>query len=106
MSPKNDKRLAAIRAKVLDERARLSELNKQISVDLKEMLKPAASHLDDAEGWLVPEVLRYPPRSDNEMEMARWLRFVEGILDRAITHRKWVEAAIKKYGPDARLVGG
>lgn len=104
MSATNDKRLAAIRAKVRDERARLSELNKQISADLKKMLKPASSHLDDAEGWLSPQVLRHPPRSDNEM--ARWLRFVAGILDRAVTHRKWVEAAIKKYGADARLIGG
>jgi hypothetical protein len=104
MSPKNDKRLAAIRAKVRDERAQLSELNKQISADLKKMLKPAGFHLDDVEGWLSPQVLKHPPRSDSEM--ARWLRFVEGILDRAIKHRQWVETAIKKYGPDARLIGG
>jgi hypothetical protein len=103
MSATNDKRLAAIRAKVRDERTRLSELNRQISADLKKMLKPASFYLDDAEGWLAPQVLKHPPRSDNEM--ARWLHFVEGILDRAIKHRKWVEAAIKKYGPDARLVG-
>lgn len=104
MNPKNAKRLAAIRAKVRDERAQLTELNKQISTDLKKMLKPATLHLNDAEGWLSPQVLKHPPRSDGEM--ARWLRFVEGNLDRAIKHREWVEAAIKKYGPDARLIGG
>ena len=38
--------------------------------------------------------------------MAKWLDFVENILDRAIKHRKWVEGFIKKFGPDARVVGG
>ena len=104
MSATNDKRVAAIRAKVRGERARLSELNGQKSADLRKMLKRASFHLDDAEGWLAPQVLRDPPRSDNEM--ARWLRFVERILDHAIKRRKWVEAAIKKSGPDARLVAG
>ena len=38
--------------------------------------------------------------------MAKWLDFVENILDRAIKHRKWVEGFIKKFGSDARVVGG
>ncbi len=104
MSATNDKRIAAIRDKVREERALLSELNGRISADLKKMLQPAAFHLNDVEGWLSPEILRHPPRSDNEM--AKWLCFVESILDRAIKHRKSVEAVIKKYGPRARLVGG
>jgi hypothetical protein len=104
MSTTNDKRIAAIRAKVREERALLSELNGEISADLKKLLKPASFHLDDTEGWLSPEVLRHPPGSDREM--AKWLIFVEGILDRAIKHRKWVEGLIRKFGADARVVGG
>ena len=104
MSATNDKRIAVIQEKVREERALLSELNGRISADLKTMLQPASFYLNDVEGWLSPEVLRHPPRSDDEM--AKWLRFVEGILDRAIKHRKSVEAVIKKHGPDARLIGG
>jgi len=104
MSAATDKRIADIRAKVREERALLSALNDRISADLKKLLKPASGFLSDADGWLSPEVLRHPPRSDNEM--AKWLRFVEGILDRAIKHREYVEALIKKHGPDARVMGG
>jgi hypothetical protein len=103
MSATTDKQIATLRAKIREERTLLSELKGRISADLREMLQPASSYLDDADGWISPEVLRDPPRSDSEM--ARWLRFVEGILDRAINHRKWLEAAIKKHGPNARLAG-
>jgi hypothetical protein len=99
-----EKRIAAIREKIRGESAIISDLNSRISADLKKLLKPASGFLDDAQGWLVPEVLWHPPRSTNEW--AKWLRFVEGILDRAITHRKWVESQIKKYGPDARVIDG
>jgi hypothetical protein len=98
-----DYRIAAIRAKVREERALLSDLNDRIGDDLKKLMKPASSHLDDAEGFLLPEFLRHPTRS--ESEMAKWLHFVESILDRAIEHRKWVEGFVKKFGPDARVVG-
>ena len=104
MGAATDNRIAAIRAKVREERARLSDLNGRVSADLKRLMQPASSHLDDAEGFLLPQFLRHPPRS--EREMAKWLDFVEGVLDRAITHRKWVEGFIKKFGPDARVVGG
>lgn len=104
MSAAADKRIASIRACVREERALLSELNNRISADLKRELKQASFGLNDVEGWLAPEVLRHPPRS--EREMAKWLAFVEGILDRAIKQRKSVEALIKKHGPAARLVGG
>jgi hypothetical protein len=40
---------------------------------------------------------RKPTRS--ESEMAKWLDFVESILDRAIEHRKWVEGFVKKLAP-------
>lgn len=94
-----DKRIANIRATISQERARISELNATISADLKSYLKLASGQLNDAEGWLAPEALRHPPRSPREM--ARWLDFVEGILGRAIKHRRAVEALIKKHGPDA-----
>jgi hypothetical protein len=104
MGAATDNRIAAIRAKVREERARLSDLNDRISADLKRLMQPASSHLDDAEGFLLPEFLQHPPRSEGEM--AKWLDFVENILDRAIKHRKWVEGFIKKFGSDARVVGG
>lgn len=72
MSAAADKRIAAIREKVREERALLSELNKQIGADLKKQMKPASYYLDDVEGvFLAPEVLRHPPRL--ESEWARWL---------------------------------
>jgi hypothetical protein len=104
MSAAADNRIAAIRTKVREERSLLSNLNDRIGADLKNLMQPASSHLDDAEGFLLPEFLQRPPRS--ESEMAKWLDFVESILDRAVNHRKWVEGFIKKFGPDARVVGG
>jgi hypothetical protein len=103
MSAIPEQRIEAIREEIRGERTTISDLNSRISADLKKLLKPASSWLSDAEGWLAPEVLRHPLRSPSEW--ARWLRFVEGILDRAIAHRKSIEALIKKYGPDARVVG-
>lgn len=97
-----EKRIAIIREKVRAEHALISEMNGQISADLKKILKPASSWLGDAEGWLTPEVLRHPARSTSEW--ARWLTFVERILNRAITHRKWVEALVTKHSPDARVI--
>jgi hypothetical protein len=77
-------------------------------IELVPILRSSCSphHLtwDDAEGFLLPEFLQHPPRSEGEM--AKWLDFVENILDRAIKHRKWVEGFIKKFGSDARVVGG
>ena len=87
-----------------EERALLSELNKQIGADLKKQMKPASYYLDDVEGlFLAPEVLRHPPRS--ESEWARWLGNAEAVLHRAVVHRKWIEGLIKKHGPDARTFG-
>jgi hypothetical protein len=103
MSAEADNRIAAIRAKVREERALLSDLNDRIGDDLKKLMKPASSHLDDAEEFLLPEFLRHPTRS--ESEMGKWLDFVESILDCAIEHRKWVEGFVNKFGPDARVVG-
>lgn len=103
MSAIPEKRVAAIRGNIGAERAKLSDLNSRINADLKKLLKPASGFLSDAEGWLAPEVLRHPPRSEREWD--RWLSFVEGILARATAHRKSVEALIKKHGSNARVVG-
>jgi hypothetical protein len=99
-----DSRIAAIRAKVREERGLLSGLNDRTAADLKKLIEPASYHLDDAEGFLLTGYLQHASRS--ESEMVKWLDFVEGILDRAIEHRKWVEGFIKKFGSDTRVVGG
>jgi hypothetical protein len=105
MSAVTDKRIAAIRAKVRDERALLSALSKQVSADLKKLMEPASDHLDFVEGYfLAPSVLRHPPRS--EREWAKWLSNAETALRHAVEHRKWIEGLIKKLGPDARTFGG
>jgi hypothetical protein len=103
MNQTSDARIAQIRERVRSERALIAELNVRISDDLKTLLRTASHHLDDAEGFLAPEVLRHPPRS--EIEMTKWLQFVESILDRAVKHREWVEGLVRQHGPDARVVG-
>jgi hypothetical protein len=105
MSAATDKRIAAIRAKVRDERALLSALSKQVSADLKKQMKPGSYYLDDVEGFfLAPSALRHPPRA--ESEWAQWLGNAETVLRRAVLHRKWIEGLIKRFGPDARTFGG
>jgi hypothetical protein len=105
MSAASDKRIAAIRAKVRDERALLAELNKQLGGDLKKFMKPASDCLDDVERFfLAPSVLRHPQRS--EREWSYWLGNAETALRRAVAHRKVIEGYVKKFGPDARVVGG
>jgi hypothetical protein len=104
MSTTPDKRIADIRAKIRDERALLSALNKQVNADLKKLLKPASHYLDDVEGFfLAPEALRHPPRAASEW--AKWLGDAEAVLRRAVVHRKWIEGLVKKYGADARTFG-
>src|SRR4029077_20664999 len=68
-----DPRIVDLRDRVRDERALLAELSARISLDSQKLLKPASNLLDDVEGFfLAPEVLRHPPR--NEQQMAEWLR--------------------------------
>jgi len=105
MSAAADKRITAIREKVREERALLSELNKQIGTDLKKLMKPASDFLDDVEGFfLPPSVLRHHPRS--EREWAYWLGNAETVLRHAVAHRKVIEGYVKKFGTDARVFGG
>jgi hypothetical protein len=44
-------RIEAIRAKVREERAALSEISGKVSADLKRLIKPAVHRLDDVEGF-------------------------------------------------------
>jgi hypothetical protein len=58
--------------------------------------------LDDVEGFfLAPEVLRHPPR--NEQQMAEWLGHAGNALRRAVEHRKQIERLTKEHGPDAKV---
>jgi hypothetical protein len=105
MNAASDKRIAAIRAKARDERALLAALSKQVGTDLKKLMKPASEFLDEVEGYfLAPSVLRHPERS--EREWSYWLGNAEIVLRRAVAHRKLIEGYVKKFGPDARVVGG
>jgi hypothetical protein len=104
MSAATDKRIAAIRAKVSDERALLAALSKAVGTDLKKLMKAASEFLDEVEGFfLAPSVLRQPR---SEREWAYWLGNAETVLRRAVAHRKVIEGYVKKFGPDARVVGG
>jgi hypothetical protein len=67
--------------------------------DLKRMLQPATSLLDDVEQlFLAPDVLRNPA------EWHYWLGNAERVLKRAIEQRAHVQRLAKKFGPDARLI--
>ncbi len=82
----------------------LSKLSQRVSADLKELMKPASHYLDDVERFfLAPATLRHPPRSDREM--ANWLGNTEKVLRRAVAHRKLIQGFVRKFGPDARVVG-
>jgi hypothetical protein len=104
MTPTADKWIAAIRAKVREERGLLSELDTRVSADLKKALELASFLLDDVERFfLASEVPGHPKCSDSEM--AQWFGHAEAFLVHAIRHRVWVEALIERFGPNARIVG-
>ena len=97
-----DPRIVDLRAGVRDERALLAELKARVSPDVQKLLKPASNLLDDVEGFfLAPEVLRHPPR--NEQQMAEWLGHAGNVLRRAVEHREQIERLTKEHGPDAKV---
>jgi hypothetical protein len=98
-----DRGIEAIREKIRNERAIVAALQCKIRGDLKQFLKPALSLLNDAEGWLSPEVLVEQPRSPTEW--AKWLTFVSGIVDDAASARQRVEEYARKLGLDACVIG-
>jgi hypothetical protein len=100
MSATPDKRIAAIREQISDERALLSDLNNRVGADLKKELLEASEFLADAERWLAP---RAPLRSVGEW--VSWLGRAVQCLREAFAHRKRIEARAKKFGPNARVVG-
>ena len=57
--------------------------------------------LDDEGFFLAPEVLRHPPR--NEQQMAEWLGHAGNVLRRAVEHREQIERLTKEHGPDAKV---
>jgi len=97
------KRIDAMRTKVREERERLSEMSDNLSADLKRVLKPASFRLDDVENFFVDRKILAEPRP--AAQLARWLGHAETALRQAIQHRKYVEDLVKKFGPNARMVG-
>jgi hypothetical protein len=98
-----DKRVEAIRAKARDERTLLSELSTQVSADLKRLVKSALFHLDDVEGFFLNSKILREPRTASAL--ARWLDHAETVLARAIQGRKHIQGLVRKFGPNARIVG-
>ena len=97
-----DPRIVDLRAKVRDERALLAELSARVGPEIQKLLKPASNLLDDVESFfLAPEVLRHPPR--NEQQMTEWLGHAGNVLWRAVEHREQIEQLTKEHGPDAKV---
>lgn len=101
MNVESNPRVQDIRARVARERTAIAELSPKLG-DLKQLLKHAEHRLDDVEGFFLGEVLqeRRTPQA-----LAIWLGHAELVLQMAVQHREHVEELVRKYGPDAKLIG-
>ena len=99
----NEQHIEALRAKSREERARVGELNAKLG-DLKQVLVPASHLLDDVDQFFLgAEILRQPR---TPQELAQWLRHADEIFKRAVEARQYVKGLVKKFGYDARVIGG
>ena len=89
-------RLEQLRVKARSERTLLSELNDQLGNDLRQLIRPASQLLDDVDMLTGADFLQEP---------AKYLQQIEAVFHHAVDHRKYIESLLKKYGPDAKLVG-
>jgi hypothetical protein len=99
----NERHIATLRAKSRDERARIAELNGKLG-DLKQLLTPASSQLDDVDQFFLGAEILSQPRTPQDL--ARWLSHADAVFKRAVASREYVEGLADKFGPDARLIGG
>jgi hypothetical protein len=85
-----------IRTDVRTERTTVGELDRKLtSPYLKTRLSEALGLLDDVEGWLATPIDRRMA-----VDSARWLDFVDSILDMAVQRRQSVQELVKRFGPD------
>ena len=99
----NERHIETLRAKSREERARVAELNAKLG-DLKQLLKPASYQLDDVDQFFLgAEALGH---SRTPKELAQWLRHADAVFKRAVEAREYVEGMAKKFGYDARVIGG
>jgi hypothetical protein len=86
----------AIRADVRTERTTVNELNRNLTSGyLKARLREALGLLDDVEGWLATPIDRR-----TAVDSARWLDFVDSILDMAVQRRQDVQELVTRFGPE------
>ena len=94
----NERHIEALRAKSREERARIAELSGKIG-DLKQLLTPASSQLDDVDQFFLGAEI-FQPRTPQDL--ARWLRHADAVFKRAVASREYVEGLVTKFGPNAR----
>jgi hypothetical protein len=99
----NERHVASLREKSRGERVRVAELNAKLG-DLKQVLAPASSLLDDVDQFFLGAEILSQPRTPGEL--AQWLNHGERVFKIAVDIRKNVEDLAKKFGPDARVIGG
>jgi hypothetical protein len=85
-----------IRADVRTERTTINGLDRNLTGGyLKARLREASDLLDDIEGWLATPIDRR-----TAVDSARWLDFVDSILDMAVQRRQSVQELVKRFGPE------
>jgi len=99
----NERYIEALRAKSREERARVAELKAKLG-DLKQLLEPASSQLDDVDQFFLGAEILSQPRTPEEL--AQWLRHADVVFKRAVAATEYVEGLAKKHGYDARVIGG
>jgi len=104
MTPEaNERHIASLRAKSREERARIAELNGKLG-DLKQLLLPASSQLDDVDHFFLGAEILSERRTPQDL--ARWLGNADTVFKRAVASREYVEGLANKFGADARVIGG
>jgi len=103
MDTASEQRVQAIRHRVQEERAALAKLNARLG-DLKDLLKPCQSLLDFVlHGFLDGKILA---EDRAPAALNRWLDQAELMLGEAEKQREYVEGLERKYGANARVIGG
>lgn len=98
----NEGHIEALRAKSREERARVAALSGKLSGDLKQLLEPASSQLDDVDRFFLGAETLSQPRTPQDL--AWWLSNADVVFARAVASREYVEGLAAKFGPDARVI--